>query len=211
MTDFKPFDQTVSNLSQRNADKDQRPFLVDNACPLKGRIKLLKNDKVIENLSLEEIEPISNQYFGQILHDSLEQDKGMIVGRVQTRDRVQFKRSYHHCFYAPNLIKILFKTPFLFTDEALVSRYHPAMPLTVRNPLTNEIIVGEVEFFLVGRQAVVASKEVEAEAKFIGSDYNYALSQEFRQQFVEHSMEQDQAKLQLAGRINQSLANDPEF
>jgi hypothetical protein len=40
------------------------------------------------------------------------------------------------------------------------------MPLTVRNPLNNEIIVGEVEFFLL--------KPGEPRALFIGTDFNYA-------------------------------------
>jgi len=76
----------------------------------------------------------------------------MVIGRIQTRDRVNYKRSFYHNFYAPNLIKLLFKRPFLFTDEVLISRYHPTIPLTVRNPLTNEIIVGEVEFFLINTE-----------------------------------------------------------
>jgi hypothetical protein len=85
------------------------------------------------------------------------QGKGMIVARVQTRDRINCKKCFYHHFYAPNLVKILFKRPFLFTDEVLISRYHPTMPLTVKNPMTNEIIVGEVEFFLVSKSEYLTS------------------------------------------------------
>lgn len=75
---------------------------------------------------------------------------------MKTRDRVHFNKCFYHNFYAPNLTKILFKTPMMFAieeearniDEPLISRYHSSMPLTVKNPLNNEIIVGEVEFYL---------------------------------------------------------------
>eukprot|EP00347_Sterkiella_histriomuscorum_P023431 403334668 len=216
--------------------------------PLKGKIRLLKDDqnnsaqsnnnalREIGTIQLEEVEPISNQYFGQLIIDSFAQDRGVIVGRIQTRDRVHFKRSFYHDFYAPNLIKLLFKTPFLFTDEVLISRYHPTIPLTVRNPLTNEIIVGEVEFYLVSKEQKQAvqthieqadellsqkrhsnnnpmnnSGELELTAKYIGSDFNYATQQEFRQSFLEYSMEQEHAKMQLGGEINKKLANNNEF
>ena len=29
------------------------------------------------------------------------------------------------------------------------SRYHAEYPLTVKNPLTNEVMIGEVEFYLI--------------------------------------------------------------
>ena len=29
------------------------------------------------------------------------------------------------------------------------SRYHPEYPLSVKNPLTNEVMIGEVEFYLI--------------------------------------------------------------
>ena len=50
---------------------------------------------------------------------------------------------------AANLVQILFKKPMMHVDDVLLSRYHPQYPLTVKNPLTNEIIVGEVEYYLL--------------------------------------------------------------
>jgi len=85
-------------------------------------------------------------------------------------------------------VKLLFKKPFIVADDTLISRYHPQMPLTVRNPLTNEIIVGEVEFYLLGRDqapevlnrgevsSLASSQDVILKAEFLGTDYNYALS-----------------------------------
>jgi Domain of unknown function (DUF5092) len=131
----------------------------------------------VQTLNAEELEPISNTTFSQLIQESFSQGKGFIIGRMQTRDRVNFQKSFYHCFYAPNLVKLLFKTPMLFgiqnneatqPEEPLISRYHTSMPLTVRNPLNNEIIVGEVQFFLMKPEEGLNS------AKFIGTDFNYA-------------------------------------
>lgn len=98
---------------------------------------------------MDETESISNSSFGQIIQDCFREEKGVIIGRVQTRDRVQFKKCYYHYFYAVNLVKILFKSSLIFSGDQLMSRYHDQHPLIVKNPLTNEIIVGEVEFYLI--------------------------------------------------------------
>ena len=47
------------------------------------------------------------------------------------------------------MVKILFRTMQLGADQILRSRYHPEFPLTPKNPGNNEVIVGEVDFFLV--------------------------------------------------------------
>ncbi len=62
------------------------------------------------------------------------------------------------------------------------------MPLTVKNPLNNEIIVGEVEFYLI------KNASVQMNAEFIGTDFNYACSNDFRKMFLEHSIETDDIK-----------------
>ena len=116
---------------------------------------------LVDKLSIEENEPISSQTFTQLISEVFSgsdsnKSEGFIIARMQTRDRVHFSRCFYHYFYAPNLIKLLFKTPMFFAlqneghqDEPLISRYHTTMPLTVRDPLNNEIVVGEVEFYLI--------------------------------------------------------------
>lgn len=57
--------------------------------------------------------------------------------------------------------------------------------MTVKDPLTNEIIVGEVEFYLLKYEEshdVNANDDSEFnfKADFIGTDFNYANSKEFR-------------------------------
>ena len=64
-------------------------------------------------------------------------------------------------------------------------------PLTVKNPLTNQIIVGEVEFYLIQHKQIETqaanlrngphdNRQNIIQALYIGSDYTYAYSQKFR-------------------------------
>ena len=170
---------------------------------LPGNIILFKGDDdelEVDKVPLDEVEPISNMTFTQLIQDAFSQNKGVIVGRMQTRDRINYLKSFYHHFYAPNLVRLLFKKPMMnlgnngngSTDEPLISRYHTSMPLTVRNPLNNEIIVGEVEFYLLECQA--SSDLTEYYAKFIGTDFNYANSNEFRKMFLDQSIESDDLK-----------------
>ena len=72
------------------------------------------------------------------------------------------------------------------------SRYHNEFPLTAKDPLTNEVIVGEVEFYEINRNQIISicetaisqSRQGEISAfeqtkviiagNFFGSDFNYA-------------------------------------
>ena len=103
----------------------------------------------MQSIQLEEVEPISNMQFSQLLEEAFKAKQSLILARVGTRDRVSFKKKYHHHFYGPNLIKLLFKVFQLPNEQILRSRYNYDFPLTVKDPLTNEVIVGEVEFYLV--------------------------------------------------------------
>lgn len=76
------------------------------------------------------------------------------------------------------------------------------MPLTVRNPLNNEIIVGEVEFYLLKKESVSPISGLQA--LFIGTDFNYANSNEFRKMFLEYCVESDDLKSQVRGLNSQA-------
>ena len=97
------------------------------------------------------------------------------------------------------------------------------MPLIVKNPMTNEIIVGEVEYYLIKNDNLSYSQfqlqnqipesnqqdlTTEVTAVFIGTDYNYAVSSEFRNTFITNSMDHEHIKMQLGAEINKKLAND---
>lgn len=45
----------------------------------------------------------------------------------------------------------------------------------------------------------------------MGTDYNYAVSAEFRESFIEQSMEQEHIKMQLGAEINKKLAHNEDF
>jgi hypothetical protein len=87
-------------------------------------------------------------------------------------------------------------------SQVLRSRYHYDFPLTAKNPLTNEVILGEVEFYLIDKNTIQESMEmlcaqgefsafesnkVALEAKFFGTDFNYANSKNFRKYFAKNT------------------------
>jgi hypothetical protein len=89
--------------------------------------------------------------FAQLLEEAFKHRQSLIVGRVQTRDRTHARKKYFHHYYGPNLIKLLFKVFQLPSEQALRSRYSYDFPLSAKDPMTNEIIIGEVEFYVVDR------------------------------------------------------------
>jgi hypothetical protein len=129
-------------------------------------LKLIKaSECTVDEILLTEEESISGTSFNQILREN---DGNLIIARVQTRDKRNFRKKYFHYFYAPNLIKILFST----FSTILRSRYHNEFPITSKNPLTNNAIVGEVEFYTY--------KSGDSHAVYFGSDFNYANQKAFR-------------------------------
>lgn len=138
------------------------------------KIELTKNSLVVSSLQLQDTEVISGTTFEQLLADK----PCIVLASVMTRDRRDFRKKYIHCYYGPNLIKILFSTFQLPNQQVLRSRYNTDFPITAKDPLTNEVIVGEVLFFLL--------KQGQVEATCFGSDFNYATSREFRDLFKEY-------------------------
>lgn len=150
-----------------------------------------------------EIEAISGFSYAFLLAESAAAAKGLIIARVKTRSNVDFRKEFFHYFYAANLVQLLVKPNLSFLDSILQqnnqsihkddnqkhilrSRYHTDFPMTVKNPLTNQIIVGEVEFYLVKHPDIAAfavanpGSSIDLKAYFVGSDYTYAYSQQFR-------------------------------
>lgn len=103
-----------------------------------GEIKLYKGQDLIDTIDLAEFEAISGGTFGSLTAEYAAKDLSMVVARMKTRDKVNFKKCYYHYFLVSNLVPLLFRKPLLnLTDEILISRYHQQYPLTVKNPLTN--------------------------------------------------------------------------
>lgn len=89
----------------------------------------------------------------------------------------------------------------LATEQILRSRYHSDFPITAKDPLTNEVIVGEVAFFVL--------LQGEQQARYFGSDFNYASSKLFRDQFKEFT--QDKPLIDLGYRPDNADAAQPNL
>ena len=118
---------------------------------------------------------------------------------MKTRSDTDRDKKFYHYFYAANLIQLLVKPNINFLEKLtlrageirpnlkdnkntiLRSRYHLDYPLTVKNPLTNQVIVGEVQFYLISQTFLkeylsenYEQQNLKLKANFIGTDYTYA-------------------------------------
>lgn len=108
------------------------------------------------SVPLDETEAISNSTFRSLIEDAHKAKQSLIIARLQTRDKADFRKKYFHYFYGPNLIKILFKVFQVPGSQVLQSRYHSEYPITAKNPLTNAVVVGEVDFFVLSHDHITA-------------------------------------------------------
>ena len=75
--------------------------------------KRLHGDKTpeqsIDQIPLDDTEAISNSTFRNLIEDACKAGQSVLLARLQTRDKSDFRKKYFHNFYGPNLVKILFK------------------------------------------------------------------------------------------------------
>ena len=111
---------------------------------------------------------------------------------------------------------MIFKVFQMPNEQKLRSRYSYDFPLTSKDPLTNEVIVGEVEFYLVDKTQIANAVEqlqvevsafdlnkVQITAHFFGSDFTYANSKNFRKRFAQNTQDRE--------LINIGLKSDQNF
>ena len=110
--------------------------------------------KIIDSISIDDQEAISNSNYLQLIQEAAKNNSSLIIGRIRTRDKADFRKKYFHNYYGPNLIKILFKTFNTASEQILRSRYHVEFPLNPKDPLTNQVIVGEVEFYMIKAEEI---------------------------------------------------------
>ena len=67
------------------------------------------DDLSVDSVPLDDTEAISNSTYRCLIEDAAKAGQSMIIARMQTRDKADFRKKYFHHFYGPNLIKILFK------------------------------------------------------------------------------------------------------
>ena len=70
------------------------------------QVKIFNHEQEVGLLQLDDIEPIENTSFKQMLDER----HMLLIARVKTRDKQNFRKTYHHYYYGPNLIKILFQS-----------------------------------------------------------------------------------------------------
>lgn len=141
----------------------------------------------VDSVELDDTEAISNSSYRDLIEDACKAGQSMIIARLQTRDKADFRKKYFHHFYGPNLIKILFKVFQMPGQQILQSRYHQDYPITAKNPLTNQVVVGEVDFFILDAEQLSTKCKAPTEesdnkyqhpqnytATFFGTDFNYA-------------------------------------
>ena len=63
----------------------------------------------MDKIPLEDTEAISNSTFRNLIEDAVKENSAVILARLQTRDKADFRKKYFHHFYGPNLVKILFR------------------------------------------------------------------------------------------------------
>ena len=143
--------------------------------------------RLIDSVPLDDTEAISNSTFRCLIEDAVKEGQSLIIARMQTRDKADFRKKYYHHFFGANLIKLLFKTFEMPGSQILQSRYHVDYPITVKDPTNNLVIVGEVDFFVLKAEHLKSFCKAPTEesdntwqhaksykAQFFGSDFNYA-------------------------------------
>lgn len=83
------------------------------------------------------------------------------------------------------------------------SRYHSQFPITCKDPITNQIIVGEVEFFYW----IKGNPNLE----FFGTDFNYAHSKLFRERFDSMTPEKELLEVGLRSENNSNNGGNDNF
>ncbi len=54
--------------------------------------------QIIDEINLDEQEPIFLKSFAELLQEMKNNEFGLIIGRVQTRNKTDYKKKYHHHF-----------------------------------------------------------------------------------------------------------------
>jgi hypothetical protein len=54
--------------------------------------------------------------FSDLVSEVQAAETGLLIARVQTRDRSNYRKVYFHHFYAPTLIKTLFRSMLLGSE-----------------------------------------------------------------------------------------------
>jgi hypothetical protein len=64
--------------------------------------------------------------------------------------------NHSHFFSAYSILRLIFK----MKGSEFVGRFHENYPITVKNPITNQRIIGEIEFYKVTNSRIEAAQRL---------------------------------------------------
>lgn len=165
-----------------------------------GLISLVEAEKEVGQVSRKQEDVFSLETFDCLMDNRLKAKKDLIIAAAQTRDRdgIKVETSFYDAY---PFSRLLFKRK----GSEIVHRYHRTSPLVVLNPLTNQHIVGEIKYFRIrigekGKWARGAEEGGAICGEFIGTDFNFAYSKEFRHKFYTCALEPHDFKLVEIGK-----------
>lgn len=168
---------------------------------LNKKLLCQSNSQILYKVDLDTIESLSQETYSDLVSYYKSSNKSCIIAVVKSRDLEQLSQFFQFFFDAFQLNKLIFKKK----NNELIGRHDKASPISVINPLTNTLIVGEVEYFLVKNSE---NTEDNVKAELIGTDYTYLFSEDLRKVFEENALKPEDLKFSeivADNRIN--LAN----
>ena len=164
------------------------------------------NSSILYQTDLDSIEPLSQETFFELVKNFSSNGKKSILAVVRSRDNEHLDQFYSFFFNAYQLNKLLFKSR---ASRELISRHDRFHPFSVVNPLTNTLIVGEVEYFIVdpySRQGKNEDLDQDVvEAQLIGTDLNYVSSESLREVFKANALRSEDLAFPVFQGIYQEL------
>jgi hypothetical protein len=145
------------------------------------------NSTTLYSTDLDSVEPLSQETFSDLIQTFISSKKQSIIAVVKSRDSEQLDQYFSFFFNAYQLNKLLFK---LKNSRDLISRHDRQHPFSVINPLTNTLIIGEVEYFIVNPSKDIekTSEDDFLEATLIGTDLTYVTSEKLREVFKSNAL-----------------------
>ncbi|TNV79911.1 hypothetical protein FGO68_gene15764 [Halteria grandinella] len=144
-----------------------------------------------------------------MIKEAFRDDKHFLLAKIQTRSTSQINgaftvHSHSHFFNAYGIMKLIFKK----RRDEIVGRFHHNHPMSAKNPLTNNLIIGEVEFFLFKNPYLTRPAEGRypqgqtlsldgVKGEFMGTDFNYLYSENMRKIVDENCLDANRGLLSL--------------
>ena len=88
-----------------------------------------------------------------MISESFAEGKHFFVAKILTKNthEADVNKANHSFYYnAYSILRLLFKKK----NDQFVGRFHERYPITVKNPITNAKIVGEVYFFKITNKRI---------------------------------------------------------